>query len=205
MSETTTPTPRLSKDEDQAIGHLHGIAEFAYENGFHELGYDPIDFIKNALLSRASTPVNQKVRGALEAIRGESCHNYSSGVGACYKNEHENDCDNGAGRVCDSCRAAEALTLLAPDTRTEYDKAVEALAPYLPDGWVCQDPNGSTERHPLPPYIKNDGMWLCSAHEDLGESNCGAFELTDTMTIPRCEDWRTSLRQIKSGKVVPHV
>ncbi len=94
-----------------------------------------------------------------------------------------------------------ALTLLAPDTRTEYDKAVDALAPYLPDGWVAQSRGKSPvlilfKEKPTIKDFNGDSWWTGKCKDVFPDS---------ALVLPTCPDWRTSLRQIKSGKVVPHV
>ncbi len=80
---------------------------------------------------------------------------------------------------------------------TEYDKAVEALAPYLPDGWVAQDSDGDTLwflQEPERGYHGDDTMWFTKFRGGEAERLWSGLA-----TSP---DWRTSLRRIESGRVV---
>ena len=40
----------------QALVHLRGLCEFAYQQGFHELGYDPVATVSAALADKAGEP-----------------------------------------------------------------------------------------------------------------------------------------------------
>ncbi len=77
---------------------------------------------------------------------------------------------------------------------SDYDRAVEAIAPYLPDGWVAQDKDCTlTTLFKLKPGM-NEWSWTCVDSE---------FEFSlDPMNIPAATDWRTSLREIRGGAVV---
>ncbi len=93
--------------------------------------------------------------------------------------------------------ARKALTSLdAYEAMSEYDKAVEALAPYLPDGWYAQDEDGSLRTYSDKPRMINGG-WLDRAFG--GTDAIGTAHLS----VPTCPDWRTSLREIRAGRVVP--
>ncbi len=80
-----------------------------------------------------------------------------------------------------------------PQAASEYDKAVEELAPYLPDGWVAQDMN-------VPTY------WF----EEIPETYHGAWERGESLrphgnldpVVFPATDWRASLRRIENGSVV---
>ncbi len=82
----------------------------------------------------------------------------------------------------------------APWRGSEYDKAVEALAPYLPDGWVAQDEDGSTDWYEIRPDPEfNAEMWCVAIRGDEHAS----------LNLPKYEgEYRTSLRRIESGRVV---
>ena len=85
----------------------------------------------------------------------------------------------------------------AYDRLSDYDKAVEALAPYLPDGWVAQTRTGGFIWTNEKPEIEKD-YWM------MGSPTRHSFEPFGLMQIPRCPDWRASLRRIQSGRVLPH-
>ncbi len=95
--------------------------------------------------------------------------------------------------------AAALASLDAYEAMSEYDKAVEALAPYLPDGWVVQVKSGASchflNRPTCKPYYDGGmGTWICG----------GGVSPTDIrLRIPVCEDWETSSREIRAGRVVP--
>ncbi len=100
--------------------------------------------------------------------------------------------------LVESVTTTEALTILAPDTRTEYDRAIDDLAKYLPDGWVCQGFRGVTYFSETRPICEDDVV---------GVEHNGRWRRMDEaeITVPIFEDWKKSIRRIKSGKVVPHV
>lgn len=90
--------------------------------------------------------------------------------------------------------AATALT--AFDSISEYDKAIHALATYLPDGWVAQDADGGIhwtlwQTEPISPVHKDHsvGWWLMHGEEP---DDYRALHLE----TPACQDWRDSLRRI---------
>lgn len=43
MTATVSPV-----SSEEALTHIAAIVEFAYQHGFHELGYDPVDVIRRA-------------------------------------------------------------------------------------------------------------------------------------------------------------
>ena len=64
LAEPTTPTPiphmpntTLPRPVEEALEHLSQIAQFAYENGFHELGYNPVDVVREQFAKMAAEPV----------------------------------------------------------------------------------------------------------------------------------------------------
>lgn len=78
---------------------------------------------------------------------------------------------------------------------TPYDAAVEAIAPYLPDGWVAQDEDGRTDSYNIRPTIvlgSVDGQWCCPG---------GGFS-TLNPRLPKAKYWNQSLRHIAAGRVV---
>ncbi len=186
MSETTTPQRRHTDEIELDISIiLH--KNFGWDGIHHTIANT--DAAKRLVedyraLSRASAPVSQKVRDALESIT-EECS-----IG-----------NRPSSELLSRCR--EALTLLAPDTRTEYDKAVEALAPHLNPafGWATCDSYGAIHLFVDEPSISLGGM----GSEAWRNKDGGVgFLVTDIMRREHSH-WRASLRQIKSGKVVPHV
>lgn len=48
----------------QALQHLESLCEFAYEQGFHELGYNPLRIIRRALALHAEPVEKMKGEGA---------------------------------------------------------------------------------------------------------------------------------------------
>ena len=38
-----------AKEIEQALLHVEGLCQFAYNQGFHELGYDPVRLLREAL------------------------------------------------------------------------------------------------------------------------------------------------------------
>ena len=76
-----------------------------------------------------------------------------------------------------------------------YDGDIEALAPMLPDGWVAMQPSEELVfwySNGLAPEIVYDTHWGLNY----------AIRIP-TLKISDPSDWRTSLRRIQSGKVVP--
>lgn len=64
LAEPTTPTPiphmlttLLPRPIEEALEHLSAIAQFAYENGFHELGYNPVDVVREQCAKTIAEPV----------------------------------------------------------------------------------------------------------------------------------------------------
>jgi hypothetical protein len=47
----------VASGPEEALGHIQGLVDFAYAQGFHELGYDPVAVVRAAL---ASPAVSQK-------------------------------------------------------------------------------------------------------------------------------------------------
>lgn len=86
--------------------------------------------------------------------------------------------------------ARDALT--AFDSLSDYDKAIQALAPYLPEGWVAQDEDG---------YMSHDSVMPSPCQHGGGDwktpprVNAVSYRLS-CLRIPRCDDWRKSLRRI---------
>ena len=37
------------KDIDEALHHVKTLCQYAYDEGFHELGYDPVEVLRAAL------------------------------------------------------------------------------------------------------------------------------------------------------------
>lgn len=75
---------------------------------------------------------------------------------------------------------------------TPYDAAVEAIALYLPNGWVAQDRGGNFCWYKdLPECDLKYEFWV--------DGNQSQFFV---LKIPRCDNWRTSLRHIVAGRVV---
>lgn len=64
-----------TRDTIEAVGHTKALAEYAYKNGFHELGYDPVSVLSSAL-SRAQ-PVFDAA-GVREAVE----HHFPEGIWA---------------------------------------------------------------------------------------------------------------------------
>lgn len=77
----------------------------------------------------------------------------------------------------------------------EYDKAVAALAPYLPDGWIAQDRIGRVDLYHEPPIIR-------SKDHTFWAPKVGRKIETLGLRVPPCPDWRSSLRRIEKGRVV---
>ncbi len=194
MSETTTPTP-------DTINFALFLADKAEKDG--EQGDSNRALVHLAAAYRASTPVSQKAREALEFYANESRYNYDKT--ACPLSSNPGYAKGGEDILADNGgRATEALTLLAPDTRTEYDKAVEALAPYLPDGWYCLGAMDLFCRSKFKPVwrdeypLQTDAWFVESGYMD-GNG-------TETIKMPPCPEGRKfSIRHVVSGKVVPHV
>ncbi len=204
MSETTTPTPKkqLTVLVDKQGVQFGPNLWVSHEKIIGDSGSKI--FEKNYLEwlnGEASAPVSQKVRELLQDIINP--------MGRIQRKAKESgmDVSSFAPQVANSTEylkdlAREALTLLAPDTRTEYDKAVEALAPYLPDGWVVQSRvDGALMHFKSKPEIKThngDSWWTGKCVIVFEPKQC-------LLTIPAYEDWTKSLRHVVSGKVVPHV
>ncbi len=101
MSETATPTTRSLMIAAQAW--------CAPECGSIEMDSRLATAFAVILDRELSAPVSQKVREVLEAVKSEKMPSY-------------HDCIDDGLPKCAWCLVDEALTLLAPDTRTEYDK-----------------------------------------------------------------------------------
>ncbi len=191
MSETTTPKTDAHIATTPEILKVEGMAFTAL--GKWIAGILETSRALETELSRASAPVSQRVREALELALTIA----ESVVETTNADWRKGDIESKNAE--DDVRIIrEALTLLAPDTRTEYDKAVEALAPYLPDGFIAQDPNGETSWFENKPS-HNTYYWL-----DEEGSTEDPQELTG-LRIPKAVDAWESVRPIKSGKVVHHV
>ena len=74
-----------------------------------------------------------------------------------------------------------------------YDEAVSDLARYLPDGWICHDEYGAVNHFSYEPFLERYS-WAFMG---------GGVHHIHVPLFPRHGDWRTSLRRIQSGKVVP--
>lgn len=85
-----------------------------------------------------------------------------------------------------------AVALDAHASLSDYDKAIHALAPYLPDGWVAQDEDGYMSHNSVTPSPcqHGGGDWKTPARV-----NAVSYRLS-CLRIPRCPDWRSSLRRI---------
>ncbi len=137
------------------------------------------------------TPLLQQARGALAAFANPKfCETLSGNVQGDKSPIYER---NGAVlKLGDFNRAAAALAALdAYEALSDYDKAIEALAPYLPDGFVAQDEDGEICLFKEgEPHIHEKTVWI------------GGFAECIPLNV-RCPDWRTSLRRIQGGRVVP--
>lgn len=85
--------------------------------------------------------------------------------------------------------AAAALT--AFDSLSEYDKAIHALAPYLPDGWVAKDGHKQFVLFGEKPTDRQKSL-LFHTKTALGEF----YGLSLRLKVPDHSDWRKSLRHI---------
>ncbi len=96
---------------------------------------------------------------------------------------------------------AAIASLDAHEAMSEYDKAVEALAPYLPDGWVAQDEDGEFAWFSHKPTNEDRDHWGIEGYE----YNVHKYDRCREMfsRLPRFPDWRISLREIRAGRVVP--
>lgn len=74
-------------------------------------------------------------------------------------------------------------------TPSQIDRAVEALAPYLVDGWIAQDEDGDSHFFESEPWAE-PLLWE-SADDEI------------SLTLPKFGQWEDSLRRIQGGKVVP--
>lgn len=101
----------------------------------------------------------------------------------------------------ESASAALTAFVTAFDALSEYDKAIHAIAPYLPEGWVCQSEGVTggvhhfwSDRKPEPLGTLGSGSkWS----PDWAHPQYGAVHLWVPMhNFPRCPDWRKSLRRI---------
>lgn len=82
-------------------------------------------------------------------------------------------------------------------TGSDYDRAVEALAPYLPDGWVAQDAGTG------PLSVRSALIWYWAKPRIEGEQwVTGAEFHRANLNVPRLEDWKSSLRRVVAGRVV---
>jgi len=91
---------------------------------------------------------------------------------------------------CDTSWTRPALEALrAYDSLSEYDKAVEALAPYLPDGWVAQDADGRFDHYKEKPYFDVGSPYWRPKMGRKAESTCLALPTHET-------HWLDSLRCI---------
>ncbi len=125
------------------------------------------------------TPLLQQARGALTLAMPHH-QGFHSNVGAAI---------------------AEALTALdAYEALSDYDKAIEALAPYLEDGWYAQEYDGSIWWHFNKPEVVNRMSFERPKDEWLAE---GQTELVEHIKFPRKDEWRDARFQIKAGRVVP--
>ncbi len=124
------------------------------------------------------TPLLQQAREALQSVRLA---------------------DNVSSILLPGARKAVMESLTALDTYealSDYDKAIHDLAKYLPDGWVAQDAAlAFTTFFTMRPG-RGEFAWDSVSHE--------TEKLVDSpLIIPECDDWRKSLRRIKSGRVLP--
>ncbi len=95
--------------------------------------------------------------------------------------------------------ARKALASLdAYEAMSDYDKAVQMLADNgMMDGWVCQNYKGRTS------WSSSNPMDAGSIWEEAGVFATGLDFTILRFNIPACPDWRTSLREIRAGRVVP--
>ncbi len=188
MSETTTPTPRTDAIVKKSTGRNFHVIDKAVELA-------ELCRTLELELSRASAPINQKLREALEFYADERRYNGAN------QRSFEGDkhlSPEHAPYMTDVTRdrgklATEALTLLAPDTRTEWQPIATAPLVGLVDIWIEHSDGGGVR-------------W----------ANCYYDRI--------CDEWRTTgssghlvsvrARAVKfwmplpaapSGKVVPHV
>ncbi len=99
-------------------------------------------------------------------------------------------------------RCREALSALdAYEALSEYDKAVEALAPHIDPEfkWATCDQYGAVHLFVGEPKIGYGDMGTDAWRSDKGGLG---FLVTDIMR-QKHTDWRTSLREIRAGRVVP--
>ncbi len=137
------------------------------------------------------TPLLQQAREALAPFAAQ----FVSETGACHS--ELTDAKN-CGR-CSKILAARSViaSLDSYEAMSPYDKAVEALAPYLPDGFVAQDKDDSTALG----WFEDEPD--SSLYEGWMPTELGGYSEIDAKNLPRCPDWRTSLREIRAGRVVP--
>lgn len=83
----------------------------AYELGLERGCEDAMtreDFLTKRLAERGTEL--ERLRDALRIIRGDECHNFTTGLGSCYQNGRMEDAEYGADRCCGACIADRALT-----------------------------------------------------------------------------------------------
>ncbi len=88
--------------------------------------------------------------------------------------------------------------IVVEESLSEYDKALRDLEKYLPDGFVAQDESGWIYFHSAKPYrdaTGHEGFW--ASESDI------QFTINEGFRIPKCEEWPTSCREIRAGRVVP--
>ncbi len=184
MSETTTPTARSLE--------LAAQAWCAPECGSIEMD-SRLATAFAVILDRelASAPVSQRVREALEYVirvcrqAEELADKNNTRVGYGHGDPkflaHEFLTGSHLTNMLDKCeKAAEALTLLAPDTRTEW-QPIETVPRDGTRVLVCDGNGTGTGR------LLDDGSWAVGG-------GCG-YRPTHWMPLPAAP----------SGKVVPHV
>jgi hypothetical protein len=138
--------------------------------------------------NRRAPSVQEGVRGALEAL--DAAAESLQGVQNPYNPMPRIE----LGKRCQ--KAADTLRATLPPASTEggatpYDRAVAALAPYLPDGWVAQDEDGEVYWFSERPKVSN----VCWA---FGGPTIRRF----APITCRHSDWKASLRRISAGRVV---
>lgn len=170
------------------IHRKHGLTNPAREAA--------IDGCRAALATRgAPTAVGALTEGEQAALELADFHKHSRAMpGSSYR---EMELAMGVMAAC------VRRLLSIPSNGTEesnYDKAVKAMAPYLPEengvAWIAQSKDGFTEAFDDEPVIWNE-QWSAQDHKT------NSWRIGRMLNIPACPDWRTSLRRIESGRVVP--
>lgn len=175
--EALEPCPHESFNADVRVNHLLDSGRFVAEVRINCIYCgDKFRFI--------GLPSGLDLNGASVSIDGTEAH-LAIGTKATVANIFDGNCPVGY-----TVRKSD------PPPRT-YDGDVAALAPMLPDGWVTMDPSGQIMFWFTPPSFY-EGL-PPETSEWIGNSGVKV----DGIKLTPCEDWRTSLRLLRGGKVVP--